>query len=95
MVAVREPVRRNEGITCGRERPCLTRVNLDEEKLARSIGISQVLGTAYLAQYVGAWIVPYQSAIPLIIMVIVLLVIPRGIGEIIFGRVKGSDIKKK
>lgn len=46
------------------------------------IGMSQILGTNYLADFVGSWIVQYQLAIPLAAMVVVLLIIPFGLGSL-------------
>jgi len=43
------------------------------------IGLAEVLGTSSLASAFGSWIIPYRPTIPLVVMVITLLVAPRGI----------------
>jgi len=43
------------------------------------IGLAEVLGTTYLASWVGSWVIPYRPLIPLIAIVVTLLLAPRGI----------------
>jgi branched-chain amino acid transport system permease protein len=43
------------------------------------VGSSEIVITTLGAQYIGAWVTPYQPGIPLLVMVITLLVIPGGI----------------
>lgn len=51
------------------------------------IGMSEYLGSYYLATYLGGWILAYRPLIPLTIMVITLLVYPEGIGGINWGKI--------
>jgi branched-chain amino acid transport system permease protein len=46
------------------------------------IGLTEVLGTNYLAMWFGSWIIPYRPIIPLIAMVITLLLAPKGLSSI-------------
>lgn len=46
------------------------------------IGLSEMLGTYYLATWLGAWILPYRPIVPVIAIVIVLLTIRKGLVEI-------------
>jgi branched-chain amino acid transport system permease protein len=46
------------------------------------VGLVEVLGTTYLGQYVGLWMIPYRPSLPLVMMVIVLMVAPLGIGGV-------------
>lgn len=47
------------------------------------VGLAEVLGTGRLALLLGAWVIPYRPVIPLIVMVITLMVIPRGVAGLI------------
>jgi branched-chain amino acid transport system permease protein len=46
------------------------------------VGGSEIIVTTLGAQYLGAWVTPYQTGIPLIVMVVTLLVLPGGITSI-------------
>jgi len=46
------------------------------------VGLTEVLGTNYLAIWIGSWIIPYRPIIPLIAMVITLLIAPHGLSSI-------------
>ena len=46
------------------------------------IGLAEVLGTGYLAISLGSWIVPYRTAIPLILMALTLLFAPQGLSGV-------------
>lgn len=50
------------------------------------IGMSEYLGSYYLATSLGGWILAYRPLIPLTIMVIALLLYPQGIGGINWGK---------
>jgi branched-chain amino acid transport system permease protein len=43
------------------------------------MGLSEILGTSYLASLLGSWVIPYRPLIPLIAIVITLLLAPNGI----------------
>ena len=43
------------------------------------VGLSEILGTSFLVSILGAEIIPYRSLIPLIVIVITLLIAPKGI----------------
>jgi branched-chain amino acid transport system permease protein len=43
------------------------------------IGLAEILGTSYLASWLGAWVIPYRPLIPLIIIAVTLLLAPKGI----------------
>ncbi len=47
------------------------------------IGISEILGTSYLASVLGYWVVPYRPIIPFLFIIATLLVSPKGISSII------------
>jgi branched-chain amino acid transport system permease protein len=42
------------------------------------IGLAEILGTRYLASWLGAWVIPYRPLIPLIAIVTTLLLAPKG-----------------
>jgi branched-chain amino acid transport system permease protein len=46
------------------------------------LGFAELPGTVVLSKTVGAWIVPYRPAIPLVILFIALIAFPRGLAEI-------------
>lgn len=46
------------------------------------IGLTEVLGTIFLADQLGSWVVPYRPLIPLIAMFIILLRVPEGFAGI-------------
>lgn len=43
------------------------------------IGFAELLGTSYLASWLGAWVIPYRPLIPLIAIAVSLLLAPRGL----------------
>ena len=43
------------------------------------IGLAEILGTSYIASWLGAWVIPYRPLIPLIAIVVTLLLTPRGL----------------
>ncbi|MEM3833300.1 MAG: branched-chain amino acid ABC transporter permease [Thermoprotei archaeon] len=47
------------------------------------LGFAELLGTLGLAKTIGAWVVPYRPAIPLIILSITLIAFPSGLVEIV------------
>ncbi len=46
------------------------------------VGLTEILGTNYLAIWFGSWIIPYRPIIPLIAMVTTLLIAPHGLSSI-------------
>ncbi|MGD0636570.1 MAG: branched-chain amino acid ABC transporter permease [Nitrososphaerales archaeon] len=46
------------------------------------VGGSEIIVTTLGAQYIGAWVTPYEPGIPLLVMVVTLLVLPGGITSI-------------
>ena len=47
------------------------------------VGFAEVLGTGRLASLIGIWIIPYRPIIPLTVMVLTLIAIPRGLSDLI------------
>lgn len=43
------------------------------------IGMAEILGTSYLASWLGAWVLPYRPLVPLIAIVITLILAPSGL----------------
>jgi len=43
------------------------------------IGMAEILGTSYLASWLGAWVIPYRPLVPLVAIVITLLLAPSGL----------------
>jgi branched-chain amino acid transport system permease protein len=43
------------------------------------VGLSEILGTSFLVSIIGAEVIPYRSLIPLVVIVITLLIAPKGI----------------
>jgi len=43
------------------------------------IGFAEILGTSYLASWLGAWVIPYRPLIPLIAIAVTLLLAPKGL----------------
>ncbi len=43
------------------------------------IGLAEILGTSYMASWLGTWAIPYRRLIPLIAIAISLLLAPRGL----------------
>jgi branched-chain amino acid transport system permease protein len=52
------------------------------------VGLTEVLGTRFLAGEIGAWIIAYRPLIPLVFIVVTLLVAPRGLAGIDWSRVR-------
>ena len=46
------------------------------------VGLVEVLGTSYLSNVVGVWIIPYRPIIPLVIMILTLLTVPKGLAAV-------------
>jgi len=46
------------------------------------IGMSEILGTRFLAGELGSWLIAYRPLIPLLFIVVTLLVAPRGLAGI-------------
>ena len=53
------------------------------------IGFSEILGTDFLASYLGYWIVPYRPIIPFLFIIGTLILFPKGLSEI-FGKIRRS-----
>ena len=45
-------------------------------------GVAEIVLTTFGAQLLGAWVLNYEPGIPLLIMVVVLLVVPRGMTSV-------------
>jgi len=52
------------------------------------IGMSEILGTRFLAGEFGSWLIAYRPLIPLLFIVVTLLVTPRGLAGINWYRVR-------
>ncbi len=52
------------------------------------VGLSEVLGTRFLAGEFGSWLIAYRPLIPLVFIVITLLLAPRGLAGINWGRLR-------
>jgi len=52
------------------------------------IGMSEILGTRFLAGEFGSWLIAYRPLIPLLFIVVTLLVAPRGLTGINWYRVR-------
>jgi len=52
------------------------------------VGLTEILGTRFLAGEIGSWIISYRPIIPLAFIVITLLVVPRGLTSIKWNKVK-------
>jgi branched-chain amino acid transport system permease protein len=50
------------------------------------IGLAELLGTSYLASWLGAGVIPYRPLIPLIAIVITLLLAPKGLMGVNWGK---------
>jgi len=57
------------------------------------IGLAEVLGTSFLADRFGSWVLPYRSLVPLIAMFIILLRVPEGLAGIA-EKINVSQIRK-
>lgn len=54
------------------------------------IGLAELLGTSYLASWLGAWVIPYRPLIPLIAIVVTLLLAPNGLMGVNWGKLVAS-----
>lgn len=54
------------------------------------VGLTEVLGTRFLAGELGSWLIAYRPLIPLIIIVVTLMFAPRGITGINWSRIRGK-----
>jgi len=52
------------------------------------VGLTEVLGTRFLAGEFGAWLIAYRPLIPLIFIVVTLLLAPRGLAGINWSRLR-------
>ena len=52
------------------------------------IGMSEILGTRFLAGEFGSWLIAYRPLIPLLFIVVTLLVTPRGLAGINWYRMR-------
>ncbi|MBO3803159.1 MAG: hypothetical protein JTT11_04700, partial [Candidatus Brockarchaeota archaeon] len=43
------------------------------------IGLAEVLGTSYMASWLGPWVIPYRPLVPLVAIILTLLLAPNGI----------------
>lgn len=43
------------------------------------IGLAELLGTSYLASWLGAWVIPYRPLVPLVAIAVTLLLAPQGL----------------
>jgi len=58
------------------------------------IGLAEILGTSYLASWLGAWVIPYRPLIPLMAIVITLLLAPSGLAGLEW-RALMTSLRKK
>ena len=52
------------------------------------VGLTEVLGTRFLAGEIGSWLISYRPLIPLVFIVVTLLVAPRGLAGINWSRLR-------
>lgn len=52
------------------------------------VGLTEVLGTRFLAGEIGAWIIAYRPLIPLVFIVVTLLLAPKGLAGINWHKVR-------
>jgi len=52
------------------------------------VGLTEVLGTRFLAGEIGSWLIAYRPLIPLVFIVVTLLVAPRGLAGINWSRLR-------
>jgi hypothetical protein len=57
------------------------------------IGLTEVLGTSFLSDQLGSWVLSYRPLIPLIAMFIILLRVPEGLAGIA-GKIDMSRIRE-
>ncbi len=52
------------------------------------VGLTEVLGTRFLAGELGSWLIAYRPLIPLVFIVVTLLIAPRGLAGINWSRLR-------
>ncbi len=52
------------------------------------VGLTEVLGTRFLAGEIGSWLIAYRPLIPLVFIIVTLLVAPRGLAGINWSRLR-------
>ena len=52
------------------------------------VGLTEVLGTRFLAGEIGSWLIAYRPLIPLVFIVVTLLMAPRGLAGINWSRLR-------
>jgi len=52
------------------------------------VGLTEVLGTRFLAGEIGSWLIAYRPLIPLVFIVVTLLLAPRGLAGINWSKLK-------
>ena len=52
------------------------------------VGLTEVLGTRFLAGEIGAWMIAYRPLIPLVFIVVTLMLAPRGLAGIDWSRLR-------
>ena len=52
------------------------------------VGLTEVLGTIFLAGEFGSWLIAYRPLIPLVFIVVTLLLAPRGLAGINWSRLR-------
>jgi len=52
------------------------------------VGLTEVLGTRFLAGELGSWLISYRPLIPLVFIVVTLLIAPRGLAGINWSRLR-------
>ena len=52
------------------------------------VGLTEVLGTRFLAGEIGSWLIAYRPLIPLVFIVVTLLLAPRGLAGINWSRLR-------
>ena len=57
------------------------------------IGLAEILGTSYLASWLGASVIPYRPLIPLIAIVITLLLAPSGLAGVNWRRIVKTAVR--
>ncbi len=57
------------------------------------VGLTEVLGTRFLAGEFGAWLIAYRPLIPLVFIVVTLLLAPRGLAGINWSRLRRNGAR--
>jgi len=55
------------------------------------VGLTEVLGTRFLAGELGSWLIAYRPLIPLVFIVVTLLLAPRGLAGINWSKLRRHD----